>query len=119
MGKGKKKGQVQDDWENEMEEIAAEATGDAKTEAKPQPAATVDDLDAEWASDDEKKKKKGKKGKSKKNEPKDEPEGETEDNQDDNQLCPVSLLLYSLSVSVRRVRCRDVKSRCLRPSRCF
>ena len=27
MGKGKKKGQVQDDWENEMEEIAAEATG--------------------------------------------------------------------------------------------
>ena len=26
MGKGKKKGQVQDDWENEMEEIAAEAT---------------------------------------------------------------------------------------------
>ena len=27
MGKGKKKGQVQDDWENEMEEIAQEATG--------------------------------------------------------------------------------------------
>jgi len=82
MGKGKKKGQVQDDWENEMEEIAAEATGDAKTEAKPQPAATVDDLDAEWASDDDKKKKKGKKGKGKKDEPKDEPEGEnkTEDN---------------------------------------
>lgn len=82
MGKGKKKGQVQDDWENEMEEIAAEATGDAKTEAKPQPPATVDDLDAEWASDDDKKKKKGKKGKGKKDEPKDEPEGEnkTEDN---------------------------------------
>jgi len=83
MGKGKKKGQVEDDWENEMEEIAAEATGDAKTEAKPQPAATVDDLDAEWASDDDKKKKKGKKGKGKKaEEPKDKPEGEnnTEDN---------------------------------------
>lgn len=82
MGKGKKKGQVQDDWENEMEEIAAEATGDAKTEAKPQPTATVDDLDAEWASDDDKKKKKGKKGKGKKanDEPNDEPEDKPEDN---------------------------------------
>lgn len=83
MGKGKKKGQVQDDWENEMEEIAAEATGDAKTEAKPQPTATVDDLDAEWASDDDKKKKKGKKGKGKKanDEPNDKPE---EDKPEDN-----------------------------------
>lgn len=82
MGKGKKKGQVQDDWENEMEEIAAEATGDAKTEAKPQPTATVDDLDAEWASDDDKKKKKGKKGKGKKanDEPNDKPEDKPEDN---------------------------------------
>jgi len=84
MGKGKKKGQVQDDWENEMEEIAAEATGDAKNEAKPQPVApsTVDDLDAEWASDDDKKKKKGKKGKGKQV---DEPDNEDkpEDKQED------------------------------------
>jgi len=58
MGKKPKKGDaVVDDWENDVEEIEKEASGDKA----PTPA-TVDDLDAMW-SDDDKKKKKGKKGK--------------------------------------------------------
>merc|ERR1712137_1026389 len=59
MGKKPKKGgpAVVDDWENDVEEIEKEASGDKA----PIPA-TVDDLDAMW-SDDDKKKKKGKKGK--------------------------------------------------------
>jgi len=63
MPKKKANKQADDDWENDVEEMEAEAD-QPEVSAKAAPVAeTVDDIDGMWSDDDNKKKKKGKKGK--------------------------------------------------------
>lgn len=63
MPKKKANKKADDDWENDVEEMEAEAA-QPEVSAKAAPVAeTVDDIDGMWSDDDNKKKKKGKKGK--------------------------------------------------------
>lgn len=63
MPKKKANKNADDDWENDVEEMEAEAV-QPEVSAKAAPVAeTVDDIDGMWSDDDNKKKKKGNKGK--------------------------------------------------------
>lgn len=63
MPKKKANKQAVDDWENDVEEMEAEATQPEVSVKSAPVAETVDDIDGMWSDDDNKKKKKGKNGK--------------------------------------------------------